>query len=61
LPDKNGSFCKVILEIEREGQQQYINFKNGHNPILNIIEAQLKGLIQGSTFLGGLGSGSESD
>lgn len=28
---------------------------------MNIIEAQLKGLIQGSTFLGGLGSGSESD
>lgn len=30
------------------------------NPIENIIEAQLKGLIQGGNFLGGIGNGDRS-
>ena len=36
-----------------------INFKSDLNPIQSIIEAQLKGFIQGGNFLGGMGSGQQ--
>lgn len=36
-----------------------INFKSELNPIQSIIEAQLKGFIQGGNFLGGMGSGQQ--
>jgi hypothetical protein len=60
LRDKTGHLSKVIQEVEREGQQQYLNFKNDLNPIQNIIEAQLKGLIQGGNILIGTGKADSS-
>ena len=38
-----------------------MNFNNNLNPIQNIIEAQLKGLIQGGNFLIGRSGGGAED
>ena len=37
-----------------------MNYNASLNPIQNIIEAQLRGLIEGGSFLGGMGSGGEN-
>jgi hypothetical protein len=36
----------LIQEVERENQQLLLKSKNGQNPIENILEAQLRGLIK---------------
>lgn len=60
LTNKFHKYSKIIIELEREGQKPYFNYRNDYNPIQNIIEAQLKGLIQGGNFLGGIGNGDRS-
>ena len=39
---------------------KYLNYNAQLNPIQNIIEAQLRGLIEGGAFLGGMGSGGDN-
>jgi len=46
LPNKNGEYDQVIQEVERENQHLLLRGRNGHSPVENILDAQLKGLIQ---------------
>ena len=55
LPDKNGKYSELIVEQVRDKIFEKYTHKAGLTPIQNYIDAQLKGFIDGGSFLGGMG------